>query len=128
VPVTFRGLGHGHQASHSNGSRFAVVTERDLAKNHQRPQRTLGHVVRGRNTRIIQKHEPLVLMLQNSLLQCESFFVTYTKDHQLLQTFAQPDLFCDLLSRSEFALRPQSMKATSVVHELANGLEESEVF
>jgi len=67
VTVTFRGLGHSHQASHSNGARFAAVTERNLAKNHQRPQRTLGHVVRGRNTRIIQKHEPLVLMLQNSL-------------------------------------------------------------
>jgi hypothetical protein len=128
VTVTFRGLGHGHQASHSNSSRFAAVAERDLAKNQQRPQRTLGHVVRGRNTRIVQKHEPLVLMLQNSLLQCESFFVTYTKDHQFLQTFAQPDLFFDLLSLREFASAAKTMKATSVLHELANGLEESEVF
>jgi hypothetical protein len=31
VTVTFRGLGHGHQASHSDSSRFAAVTERDLA-------------------------------------------------------------------------------------------------
>ena len=39
VSVTFRGLSHSHQASHSNGSRFAAVTERDPAKNPKGPQR-----------------------------------------------------------------------------------------
>ena len=40
VSVTFRGLSHSHQASHSNGSRFAAVIECDPAKNHKGPQRT----------------------------------------------------------------------------------------
>gem|GEM_PF-6673072 len=53
--------------------------------------------------------------------------MTYTKDHQLLQTFAQPDLFFDLLSLREFAIAAKTMKATSVLHELANGFEEGVV-
>ena len=44
VTVTFCGFSARHQASHSNGSRFAAVTECDLAKNHQRTQRTFGHI------------------------------------------------------------------------------------
>ena len=36
VAVTFCGFGDRHQASHSDGSCFAAVTERDLAKHHQR--------------------------------------------------------------------------------------------
>ena len=123
VTVAFRGLGDCHQSAHANGTRVTAMTEGDLAKNHQWPQRAFGHVVRGWHQRIIQKHEPLVLMLQNSLLQCECFFVSQWKSDQLRQAFSQPELFFDLLSLREFALLPQSMKATSVVHELANGLE-----
>ena len=127
VAVTFCGLGDRHQASHADGPILTAVTECDLAKNHQRTQRTLGHVVGGWHLWIIQKHEPLVLMLQNFLMQCEGFFVAYTKGDQLLQTFSKPDLFGDLLSRSEFAVAAKTMKATYVLHELANRLEECEV-
>ncbi len=59
-------------------------------------------------------------MLQNSLLQCESFFVSQWKRDQLRQAFSQPDLFFDLLSLREFAIAAKTMKATSVLHELAN--------
>ena len=127
VTVAFRGLGDCHQSAHANGTRVTAMTEGDLAKNHQWPQRAFGHVVRGWHQRIIQKHEPLVLMLQNSLLQCECLFVTHLIRNQLLQAFSQPDLLRDLLSRSEFAVAAKTMKATTVLHELANSLEECEV-
>ena len=127
VAVTFCGFGDRHQASHADGSCFAAVTERDLAKHHQRTQRAFGQIVGGWHLWIIQKHEPLVLMLQNSLLQCECLFVTHLIRNQLLQAFSQPDLLRDLLSLSEFTVAAKTMKATTVLHELANSLEECEV-
>lgn len=46
------------------------MTKRDLAKDDQGTQGSFGLIVCRRHTRIIQKDKPLVLMLQNSLLQC----------------------------------------------------------
>ena len=92
VAVTFRGLGDRHQATQLYGTRTAAMTKFDLAKNHQRLQRPFGHVVGGWHLRIIHKHEPLMLMFQNLLLQSHSFFMAHRKGDQLLQAFSQPDL------------------------------------
>ena len=127
VTVAFRGLGDCHQSAHANGTRVTAMTEGDLAKNHQWPQRAFGHVVRGWHQRIIQKHEPLVLMLQNSLLQSHGLFVSHRKNDQLLQAFSQPELLCCLLSLSKFTALAKAMKFTPGSHELTNGVEETEV-
>ena len=127
VTVSFCGLCDGHQSPHSHGTRVTAMTECDLAKQHQRTQRAFGHVVGGRHASVVQKHEPFMLMPQNSLLQSHSLFVSHRKSDQLLQAFSQPDLLCCLLSFSEFTVLAKAMKFTSVSHELANGREEAEV-
>lgn len=127
VTVTFRGLGDRHQASHARGTSMTAMPKRDLAKNDQRPQRSFGLIVRWRHAGIIQKHQPLVLMFHNSLLQCHCFFMTDRKSDQLQQSFSQPDFFGFLLSQSEFTILPKTMKATPVSDELPNGLEVREV-
>ena len=127
VTVTFRGLSNRHQPSHSHGTRITAMTKRNLAKNDQGTQRSFGLIVCRRHTRIIQKDKPLVLMLQNSLLQCHCFSMTDWKSDQLQQSFSQPYLFGFLLGLRELSLLAQAMKATSFSNELPNGVEERKV-
>lgn len=72
MTLKFRGLSDCHQLTHSYGTRMTAMTKRDFVKDDQRPQRSFGEIVRWRHTRIIQQHEPLVLMLQNSLQTANS--------------------------------------------------------
>ena len=103
------------------------MTKRNLAKDDQGTQGSFGLIVCRRHTRIIQKDKPLVLMLQNSFLQCHCFFMTDGKSDQLQQSFPQPDLFDFLLSLTELSLLAMAMKAAFVSNELPNGVEEREV-
>jgi len=64
-----------HQRRHPLGSRWAAVAEGDLAKYHQRPQRTLGQIVGRWNSGIIQKDQPLAGMFANPALQRERFLM-----------------------------------------------------
>ena len=91
VTVSFCGLCDGHQSPHSHGTRVTAMTECDLAKQHQRTQLAFGHVGGGRHASVVQKHEPFMLMPQNSLLQSHSLFVSHRKSDQLLQAFSQPE-------------------------------------
>ena len=96
-------------------------------KNKKGTQCLFGLIVCRRHTWIIQKDKPLVLIFQNSLLQCHCFFMTDWKSDQLQQSFSQPDLFGFLLSLTELSLLPKTMQATPVSDELPNGLEVREV-
>ena len=88
VPVTFCGLSNGHQSRHSNGTCIAAMSKRDLAKNHQWTQCSFGKIVCRRHTRIVEKHKPLVLMFQNSLLQDHGFFMSHHLRRELQQAFS----------------------------------------
>lgn len=72
---------------------MAAMIKRDSAQNCEQAQRPFVHIVRGCQTRVIQKHEPFGLMLQNLLMQCKGIVVTHSIDTQSLQTFSRPDLF-----------------------------------
>lgn len=126
LTVSFRGLSDGHQMSHPDGPRVTAMTERDLAKNDQWSQRAFGHIVGGRHARIVQKHEPLVLILQNSLLQCERFFMSHRIRHHLFQAFSQPDCLRGLLSIREFTIAAKSMKATAVSSKPTDGFADAD--
>ncbi len=68
VTAPFRRFGDCHQRCHASRARFAAMTKCDLAKYDQWSQCPFGKIVRGRHTAVIQKHEPVVLMLPYAIL------------------------------------------------------------
>ena len=126
MSVAFCSFGHRHQSSHSRCSRMTAMIKLDVAKHDQRTQRPFGQIIRRRDKRIIQKDEPLVLVLHNSLLQSQRLFVAHRKCGQLQQAFLQPDFFGCLLGLTRLSLVAQAMKATAVSDELANSVEDPE--
>ena len=53
------GLGDRHQRCHPLRARVAAMTERDLSQHDQRPQSAFRQIVGRRNSRVVEKHEPL---------------------------------------------------------------------
>jgi hypothetical protein len=56
------GLGDRHQRCHPLRARVAAMAERDLSQHDQRPQSAFGQIVGRRNSRVVEKHEPLTLL------------------------------------------------------------------
>ena len=73
--MPFRRLLHGPALSHARSVLRGAVAKRPFAEHDQGTQRTLGQIVRRRNTRGIQEHEPLVAMFHDPLLQRDRFVV-----------------------------------------------------
>jgi hypothetical protein len=103
------GLGDRHQRCHPLRAGVAAMTERDLSQHDQRTQSAFRQIVGRGNSRVVEKHEPLAGMPEQSGLQCDDLLVSHLARFQSCEFFAQLGLLGRLIFGVEFVGRAQSM-------------------
>jgi hypothetical protein len=74
MPVRFGRFLDRHDLRHPPGTRFGTMTEGNFPQHHQRPQLLFRQIVGGRNTRVINKHQPFVVVALKTGLQSQRLF------------------------------------------------------